>query len=229
MIDNKLVTAITLARGGSKSIPNKNLAVVNGRNLLQRAIECGRESKLVDQHYVSSDSFEILAEAKKHGAIPLTRPTELAQDTTSSAAAISDFVQKTISEGYIVEIMCTSPFKTHYDVDAIVKKLHETRADSVVGVVRIFDHHPSRLKYIEDDILMNFFPEKKESRRQDLEPAAYVRNGSLYAFTYESFVKYKSRYGGICRPYIMTEMQSINIDEPPDLILAQIMGEKYGL
>lgn len=229
MIDKKLVVAITLARGGSKSIPNKNLAVVNGKSLLERAVECGKAA-LVDEHYVSSDSPEILSEANRLGARTILRPAELAQDDTTSAAAIAHALNVvSLKIDYVVEIMCTSPFKTALDVDAVVKKLHDTQADSVVGVVRIYDHHPARLKYIENDVLVNFFPEKKESRRQDLEPAAYVRNGSLYAFTHDAFLKYNSRYGGIVRPYIMTETQSINIDEPMDLTLAQIVGEKYGL
>lgn len=246
MIDKKRVVAITLARGGSKGIPNKNLAVINGKSLLERAIECGKAT-LVDEHWVSTDSPEILNEAKRLGVQTILRPEELAQDNTPSSAAIAHAIHIIHSSSntglyansahkfshlptdYIVEIMCTSPFKTSQDVDNVIKKLHETKADSVVGVVRIYDHHPARLKYIEDDQLVNFFPEKKESRRQDLEPAAYVRNGSLYAFTHEAFVRYKSRYGGIVRPYIMTDMQSINIDEPMDLTLAQIVGEKYGL
>ncbi len=171
-----------------------------------------------------------MAIAKELGATTVKRPEELATDTASSAVAI-EHVLKAVGchADYIVEIMCTSPFKTEDDVDNVIEKLNATQSDSVVGVVRIYDHHPARVKYIENDILMDFFPEKKESRRQDLEPAAYVRNGSIYAFTYESFQKYKSRYGGIVRPYIMTEVQSINIDEPHDLMMAQMIGEKNNL
>lgn len=228
MIDDKSIMAITLARGGSKGIPKKNLAVINGKSLLERAIECGK-SKLVDLHYVSSDCEEILAEAERLGAKTIFRPKELASDTASSAAAIDHVLSEIGYACYIVEIMCTSPFKSSKDVEAVIHKLHTTQCDSVVGVVRILDHHPARVKYIEDDILKDFFPEKKESRRQDLEPHAYVRNGSLYAFTYEAFQKYKSRYGGIVKPYIMTETQSINIDEPHDLLLAQMIGQRDNL
>lgn len=228
MIETKSVIAITLARGGSKGIPNKNLAIINNKSLLQRAIECGR-SKYIDSHYVSSDSEKILSEAKNFGAKTIIRPPEFAYDTSSSFSAIEHALNLIEKPDYVIEIMCTSPFKTQIDVDSIIEKLHSTQADAVVGVTRIYDHHPARLKYIENDVLVNFFPEKKESRRQDLEPHAYVRNGSLYAFTYNSFVKYQSRYGGIVRPYIMDDITSINIDEPNDLILAKIIGEKHGI
>jgi CMP-N-acetylneuraminic acid synthetase len=227
MIKDKKVLAITLARGGSKGIPNKNLAVINGRSLLQRAIECGKSS-YIDKHVVSSDSEEILKEAERFGAIPLLRPTDLASDFASSAVAIAH-VLETYTADYIVEIMCTSPFKKLEHVEAIIQKLHQTGTDSVVGVKRLYDHHPARVKYIVDDQLMNFFPETKESRRQDLLPEAYVRNGSIYAFTLDAFQRYRSRYGGITRPYVMSDIESLNIDEPLDLTVARLLGEQHGL
>lgn len=185
-------------------------------------------SSYIDAHYVSSDCPEILAEAAKCGAIALERPLELATDTASSASAIAHVLEKT-SADYVIEIMCTSPFKTIEHVEAILEKLDQSGADSVVGVCRIYDHHPARVKYIVDDQLMNFYPEVKESRRQDLLPEAYVRNGSLYAFTMESFKKYHSRYGGVIRPYIMSDIHSINIDEPFDLTMARLISEQQGL
>lgn len=231
MINNKLVYGITLARGGSKSIPNKNLAQINNRSLLERAITTSLNSKYIDDYFVSSDSDEILDIATKLGATAVKRPPVLASDTASSAEAILNWINTLYDKPYyIVESMCTSPFKTTIDIDNCIEKLDLTQADSVVAVHRIYDHHPARLKYIMDDMLVNFYPEIKETRRQDLIPAAYVRSGSIYAFTYNSIFRYKSRYGGVCRPYILAdETKSINIDEPNDLLLAQWIGEKNDL
>jgi len=220
--------SITLARGGSKSIPKKNLAIVGGKTLLERTCNSAK-IKEIDAHYVSSDCEEILRAAENYGSIPVFRPSNLATDTTSSAEAIEHLLNGLKQPPTnVIELMCTSPFKTQDDVKQCLSILEFGGCDSVVGVCRVYDHHPSRLKYIEDNILVNFFPEKKESRRQDLEPAAYVRNGSIYVFKYKSFVKYKSRYGGIVKPYVMDEKRSINIDEELDLELAQILAKKYG-
>ena len=52
---------------------------------------------------------------------------------------------------YIVEFMCTNPFKTVEDLDGCIEKLDSTGADSVVAVARIWDGHPSRVKQIVDD------------------------------------------------------------------------------
>ena len=60
---------------------------------------------------------------------------------------------------------------------------------------------------------------------KDLEPPAYVRNGSIYAMTYNQITLLKRRLGSITRPYVMDESRTINIDEPRDLILAKFIME----
>ena len=228
MINDKLTYGIILARGGSKTIKLKNLAVINGKSLLERAIDSVKKSQYIDKCFVSSDSNIILEEAQKFGAIPIVRPNEFAQDTSKSSDAIKHFLGVVdVKPHYIAEVMCTSPFRTFLDVDKCIEKIDSTVSDSVVAVTRVLDHHPSRLKYIEEDMLVNFFPEVKESRRQDLVPHAYVRCGSIYVFKYLSFLMYNSRYGGICRPYVMSSERAINVDEEFDLLLAQPIGEKY--
>jgi len=124
---------------------------------------------------------------------------------------------------YVVEIMCTNPLKIVEDIDGVIEKLDDTGADSVVSVVRIWDNHPSRVKYIEGDRLIDFYPEVPESRRQDLTPPAYVRNGSIYAMTFNQLKIKQERLGEDTRPYIMPEERTINIDEPRDLELAKLM------
>ena len=95
-----------------------------------------------------------------------------------------------------------------------------------MSVVRIWDNHPLRVKYIEDDKLINFYgnenPDIPNTRRQDLTPPAYVRNGSIYAMTYEQIMNTQLRIGDDVRPYIMSEERSINLDEPLDLEIAKI-------
>lgn len=219
--------AITLARGGSKSIPEKNIALVGGKSLLQRTCEVAHASGL--KHYVSSDCYKILDAAERYGSIPMLRPPELATDTAGSAEAIIQCVAALPDKPEnIIELMCTSPFKTAKDVLGCLDKLTKTACDSVVGVHRILDHHPARLKYIEHDTLMDFYPEVKESRRQDLTPHAYVRNGSIYAFAYDSLMEHRSRYGGLVRPYIMPAERCVNIDEPLDLEIANLLAVKHG-
>jgi len=223
MITDKKILAVTLARGGSKKIPRKNIIDINGKPLLAYTTEIVKESQYVDKHIVSTDDLEIAMIVEECGAELHMRPPLLAQDDTTSAAALMDVVQSNPNYDYVVEVMATNPLKTTEDLDKALEKLYDTGADSVVSVVRIWDHHPSRVKYIKEDKLMDFYPEIPESRRQDLTPAAYVRNGSIYATTVESFLEHEVRLGPDTRPYIMSEENTINIDEPRDLELARII------
>ncbi len=222
MIGNKSILAITLARGGSKRVPKKNIVNLNGKPLIEYTIDEVKKSKYIDRYIVSTDDDDIFNYCLKEARVSTFERSE-ASDTQTSAEALRE-VQKTHAHyDYIVEIMCTNPLKSVEDIDGVIEKLHETKADSVVSVVRIWDNHPSRIKYIENDKLIDFYPEIPESRRQDLTPAAYVRNGSIYAMTYKQLEIHGQRLGEDTRPYIMPEERTINIDEPRDLKLAELM------
>ena len=221
MINNKTILAITLARGGSKGIPKKNIVDINGKPLLQYTINEVKKSKYVDKYVISTDDEEIFDLCHKNEVSTIDR--EEAGDTQSSAVGLLEVLKYSCEYDYVIEIMCTNPLKSVEDIDGVIKKLDETKADSVVSVVRIWDNHPSRVKYIENDRLIDFYSEPPESRRQDLTPPAYVRNGSIYGMTFEQLNIKKQRLGKDTRPYIMSEERTINIDEPRDLELARIM------
>lgn len=78
----KIITIIP-ARGGSKSIPKKNIQILKNKPLVAYSIEYSTKSKCVDRTIVSTDSLEISDICKKYGAeVPFIRPTELAQDAS---------------------------------------------------------------------------------------------------------------------------------------------------
>ena len=229
MINNKKILAITLARGGSKRVLRKNLALICGKPLLQYTIEEVLKSEFIDHFIISSEDDEILEFSQSLGIKTFKRSKENSLDTSTSADAILETLINCININeydIIVEVMCTNPLKTVDDIDGVIEKLVETSADSVVSIVRVWDHHPSRIKFIKNDMLIDVYPEIPESRRQDLNPPAYVRNGSIYAFKKSSFLQEKKRLCGDCRPYIMPENRTINIDEEIDLELARILLEK---
>ena len=223
MIEKKKILAITLARGGSKRVPKKNITLINNKPLLQYTIDEVKKSKYIDNYIVSTDDNDVINVCKNLNVNYHNRPKEFAQDTSTSASAIKNVIELHKDYDIIVEIMCTNPLKTVDDIDGCIEKLIKSDSDSVVSVVRVWDNHPSRVKFIENDMLNDFYPEIPESRRQDLTPPAYVRNGSIYAFWKSSFLKYNNRLGKTCRPFIMPEERTINIDEPIDLELAKIL------
>lgn len=229
MIDGKSVLSVTLARGGSKGIPKKNIVSFAGLPLLAHTIIEAKRSQYIDDYIISTDDDAIGRCAQKYGAfVPFQRPEKLSSDTATSADALIHAVGWMEEYGkkrydYILELMCTNPMKTVQDIDAVIDKLHRTAADSVVSVVRLEDHHPMRVKQIVDDRLIDFCVyEKPENRRQDLKPPAYIRNGAIYAIKRDVLFTTKARYGTEnCRPYIMDARISVNIDSSVDLIVGE--------
>ena len=118
--------------------------------------------------------------------------------------------------------MCTNPLKKSKDIDSIIEKIINTKADSVIAVHRLEDHHPIRIKKIINDKIVNFcLKEKHETRRQDLKPKAYIRSGSIYALQRDHIMIENLRYGSKnSRPYILPESRAINVDNNIDFIVA---------
>ena len=227
MISGKKVLGVTLARGGSKSIPKKNIYPINGRPLIGYTIEECLKSKYIDSYLVSTDSNEIASVASDLGAeVPFTRPSDLASDSSSSADALCHAVNWTLEQGrdfdIIVELMVTNPLKKAKHIDECIEMMLDQNVDYCVAVQRVYDHHPARLKYIEDGVMHDFYPEAIESRRQDLHPQAYVRAGSIYCMKASALLANNARYGkNNTAAYIMPDECVVNIDTPMDLALAK--------
>jgi CMP-N-acetylneuraminic acid synthetase len=78
------VLAIIPARGGSKSIPRKNIRLFAGHPLIAYSIAAGLKAETVTRVIVSTDDEEIAQIARVYGAeVPFLRPEELAQDSTT--------------------------------------------------------------------------------------------------------------------------------------------------
>jgi len=226
MINGKRVVAVTLARGGSKGIPKKNIVDIAGQPLLMYTVNAIRESKFIDSYFVSTDDDEIYQLCVSNGVSCIRRPLHLSSDTAKSSDALIHAIEN-LECDYVVEVMATNPLKETCDIDGCIELIFEKTAESVVSVVRVYDHHPSRIKFLnEDGVMKNFYPEDVESRRQDLSPPAYIRNGSIYVMTKLFLMENKARYGKDSIAYIMPLERTINIDEPEDLEIARLRLER---
>ncbi|EQA52595.1 acylneuraminate cytidylyltransferase family protein [Leptospira kmetyi] len=223
------ILAITLARGGSKSVPRKNIRKICDIPLIAYTIGEARRSKWIDRYIVSTDDVEIQKVAVEYGAeAPFLRPAEFSTDTASSAFALQHAVNWVEQDengryDFIIELMCTNPLKTVDDIDACIEKIINTGADSVIAVHKLDDHHPIRIKKIVDDKIVDFcLPEVPEMRRQDLKPDAYIRSGSIYALTRKHLMEDGRRFGSEnSRPYILSPEKAVNVDTELDFLVAE--------
>ncbi len=230
------VLCVIQARSGSKGIPKKNIYPLLGHPLMAYSIQAGLDAELVDDVVVSTDSEEFAEIARSYGAeAPFLRPPELSGDTVTSAASLYHAVLTTEAlkgkvYDYVVELPCVSPLRDGGDVDGVLRKLIDTGADAIITMADTGEKHPIRLKRIVDDRIVDFTSEYPEtpggSRRQDLKPPSYIRNGAIYAMTRSLIIERETRIGPDSRAYIMEPERSINIDEKMDLTLAECMMRK---
>ena len=152
MYKNKKILAVTLARGGSKGVKLKNIKKINGKPLIWYTIKEAQKSKYIDNYIVSTDHLRIKNVAISYGVdVPFLRPKNISNDKSSSVDALQHAVKNAekyygINYDYIVELMCTNPFKTYKDIDKSIKYLINSKSDAVIAMKKVEDYHPRRLK-----------------------------------------------------------------------------------
>lgn len=236
MINGKSVLAIIPARGGSKGLPRKNILLLAGLPLLGWPVKASRGSKYIDRIIVSTEDKEIAKIAQKQGAeVPFLRPSELAQDTSTTFSVLEHAIEYLKKEGCIYEYCLllepTSPLTESADIDRALEKLDSSRniADSIVGVSRVEAAHPTfdvriNKKGLIEPYLPNGF--SKIGRRQEMDDL-YFFEGSLYISKTAVLLEKRSFYHERTLPYIVPRWKSIEVDEIVDLICIEaIMKNK---
>lgn len=126
------ILGLILARGGSKRIPNKNLIELGGRPLIAWTITAALSSEMLGHHVVvSSDSDRIQAAAAEYGAVPITRPPEMATDEASPYPAMIHALQRFAVADWLCLLQATSPFRVGEDIDACINMAHDLDAPVV--------------------------------------------------------------------------------------------------
>jgi CMP-N-acetylneuraminic acid synthetase len=214
------VLGLIPARSGSKGIPGKNLAPLAGKPLLAWTIEAARASRTLTRTVVSTESEEIATVAKELGVEALARPPALAADETP----MLDVVRHALAElpcDVLVLLQPTSPLRRAEHVDEAVRLLLDARADCVVSVVEVpHQFRPGSLMWLVEGRLVPL-EEQSAARRQD-KPVVYARNGpAVVALRPERLGD--DLYGGDCRPYVMDPRDSVDVDGPFELELAELL------
>lgn len=229
------VLALIPARGGSKGIPRKNLALVNGDPLIAHTIRTANGCPRLTRIVVSTEDAEISEVARKCGAdVPFMRPPELATDQAKSADVALHALQVVEhEEGSRYDVVCllepTSPLRTSADVSSALDMLSASDVDAVISVYRVEAPHPIKTLQIESGRLSPFMPDRwrPNLNRQEL-PAVYAVNGAIYCIRRAALISCRSFWGVSAAPYVMPEDRSVNIDTQVDLALADLLLKRRG-
>lgn len=229
------VLGVIPARGGSKSIPRKNLKYIAGKPLIAYVIETALKCRLLNRVIVSTEDKEIGRVAKSYGAeVPFLRPKELARDEVSIIPVVQHamrYLEKNESwkADVIASIQPTSPLIEAADIDRAVNQLVKSRCDAVISVCKITHGHPFRALRVEGDKVIPLYRKGfRYLQKQDL-PTLYMPNGALYVRRREILERWNGRdfaLGKEIRAIIMDELKSINIDTPLDLVIVEAVIKK---
>jgi CMP-N,N'-diacetyllegionaminic acid synthase len=221
--------AVITARGGSKSIPRKNLAQLGGKPLIAWTLEAALSSPSVSRVIVSTDDEEIGKVSMQWGAeVPFLRPRELAGDDSPHVPVVIHAVEwirshDHASPEYVLLLQPTLPFRTSLDIEQAMDLITEKNAESVVSVTEA-PCHPYLVKSLTEDGRLKDFVETPAGylRRQAL-PPAYAINGAIYLVRSDVLLAGKTFYAERTYAYVMPPERSLDIDTPWDLHLADLL------
>lgn len=207
-------------RGGSKSIPLKNIKEIAGKPLVYWTVKAANECEYIDNVYVATDSDrikEIVEAFKMEKVTVIGRNEETASDTASTESAMIEFVANNQFDN-IVLIQATSPLLKAEDLDGGFTLYQNEETDSVLSVVRQkrFCWSMNEQGYaspINYDIY-------HRPRRQEFD-GYLVENGAFYITSRKAFLSTQNRISGRIRPYEMDESTYFEIDEPSDWVIIE--------
>jgi len=223
------VLGVIPARGGSKSIRQKNLASLGGKPLIEYTISHAFSAATLDEVIVSTDSEEIASVARKLGAsIPFIRPAHLATDTAPSIDVVLHalhFMEQLRNRRFraVALLQPTTPFRPQGLIDDAILRLMKSDLDSVVSVVDVGAHHPYRMYELDDASVLS--PVMKEVNNpmlvRQLLPKIYIRSGDVYVTRRECLVQQHSLLGERSSGLVIPSDIAVNIDSERDLEFAR--------
>lgn len=218
-------TAFIPVRGGSKSIPLKNIKPFCGMPLFYWSAKAANDSQFVDRVIIASDSREILSTAESFRLPKVSlyeRDPANAQDGSSTESVMLEYISREnlSDEDIFILVQATSPLTTSHDIDGAMRLYTESKADSLLTCSRT-----KRFFWNDDGTPINY-DYRKRPRRQDFS-GTLMENGAFYISTVKAVRESECRLSGKIAVYEMPEYCGTEIDEPSDWITAEGLMRKY--
>lgn len=222
---HKLTLAVIPARGGSKRIPRKNIRPFVGMPMLSRTIAMLRAAGVFDHIVVSTDDEEISDIASKAGAlVPFRRPQELSTDTAATLPVVAHAIGEMNARGLLSDyVSCVYPaavLSRPSDVRTAYDLLRTAGVDYVFTATSFPYPIQRALRKLPDGSCEMFWPEHRETRSQDLEPA-YHDAGQFYFGRSEAWLQGSPLFGRRSKMLELPRYRVQDIDTPEDWVRAE--------
>lgn len=216
------ILAIIPARGGSKSIPRKNVKPLDGKPLIAYTIEAALGSKIVDRVVISTEDEEIANLTQGYGAEVIMRPMELATDSAPTEPVLEHVVNylkevERYEADVIVLLQPTSPLRNSQHIDKALETFFSNKYNSLLSVC---SSHSFLWRVDNKGLYPLNYDFQNRPRRQDKEPE-YRENGAIYITKYDILMHKHNRLGGKIGLYIMPAADSWEIDTEFDFRLCE--------
>lgn len=222
-----MVIAFIPVRGGSKSIPLKNIKPFCGKPLVCWNIEALENCDLVDEVIVATDSDkieEVVRERHYKKTSVYRRSAENASDTASTESVMLEYINAKKLSGNIVFMLvqATSPLTQTKHFEEALSLYEAGKYDSMLSCVR------NKRFFWNTDGTPHNYDYRKRPRRQDFD-GMFMENGAFYINTVGNIIRDKNRLSGKIGIYEMPEYTSIEIDEPDDWTILEQLMDKHVL
>ena len=220
-----MLIAFIPVRGGSKSIPLKNIKPFCGKPLVYWNVQALQETSVIDRIVVATDSVDIEEAVKTFGFSKVEvyrRSAENASDTASTESVMLEYLKACPLQNndLFMLVQATSPLTRTEDFSSAVKIYNASDCDSLLSCVRT-----KRFFWTEDGESINY-DYRNRPRRQEFD-GLMMENGAFYINRVENILRDKNRLSGKIAVYEMPEFTSVEIDEPEDWVIAESIMKKH--
>ena len=218
------------ARGGSKGIPRKALHPLAGKPMLLYAVEAALNSTRLDRVILSTDDAEIADVGRAAGAeVPFIRPAALATDTATLDEVVEHLLEwLETNEGYIPDafaiLQSTTPLRTSKHIDDAFALLDASEVNSVVAVSEPTEHPSDMVTFEEGGVRPVISgPGLVSGVQRQAYGNVYYVSGIIYLTKTQAYREQGTRFAVPSVPLVLDALESIDIDTPQDLVIAELL------
>ena len=215
------------ARGGSSSIPNKNVQQLHGKPLIAWTIQHAVQTPKIGRIVVSTDSHRIGRVGLAFGAeVPFYRPSHLSGDSATTESAILHCIgwleeHEDYKPDAVIVLACTTPVRQNGLLKQAIKQFEESNVDSLVSVgpagYCLWEDDDNGCKPMYD---VNSRPNKEALFDEDMR---FEENESIYIMKTGTLVKHMNRVAGKVGLFKISKQESFNISSKLDFELGEVL------